>query len=322
MTDARTHTHARPAAACWPASGAVAGATAVGGRHGGGRRGDRGGGGLASDDWPSGPGAWHSPAAGRTPSCAASSRRSTPTASRRTSASWRRSAPATHCRRQDRPGAWHRRGARLDRGGDDEVRRGVRRADDRRGAVVHPGAGVAAIPVDTKISNVDRDAEGRRERRPDLRRQRALRLAGHRRHERHRRRTGRRRRRVGRGRLDGARAGDGHPPHRRDDRLRGGRGRGAGPLRLDPHGQPVQVRRRERRGHVHQRHRRQQPRPTTARATATACGCSPRARRPARTPRHMRCGSPWAARTTRPRATSPVSWPRSPGRRPPAWTSG
>ena len=52
-----------------------------------------------------------------------------------------------------------------------------------------------------------------------------------------------------------------------DPRARRGRRRGAGPLRLDPHGPDDAGRRHRRAGHVQQRHRRQPAGPTTAPAS-------------------------------------------------------
>ena len=124
--------------------------------------------------------------------------------------------------------------------------------------------------------------------------------------------------------VDGAGPGDGHAPARGDHRLRRGRRRGAGPLRLDVHGQPAQGRRRRRPGHVHQRHRRQQHAPTTARRdphqrAALRRGRADRPRRQRRPPIRQSVGgendsparqlAPFVARGRRQPA-------------PPAWTSG
>ena len=273
---------------------------------------------MASDDWPTGPGACHSTPEGRR-RAARHPRRDRPRSHRgeHPQAGLVRHPP--HAVHPDRPGPRHRRGPRLDRGRDDEVRRGIRRTDDRRGAVLPPEP-ASRIPVDDPDQQRDRDAEGRRGRRPDLRRQRALRLAGRRRHGRHRRRTGRRRRRLGRRRLDGARAGDGQPPHRRDHQVRGGRGRGAGPLRLDLHGQPAQGRRRRRPGHVHQRHRRQQPRrrrqPRPPQRAAVRPGpAAQRGRRHPRAAAHLGGENDSPARDLA-RFVAEVAGPRRP-----AWTS-
>ena len=138
--------------------------------------------------------------------------RSTPTGSRPTSASWRRSAPATPCRaRPTRCVA----SARPATGSSTELTAyaaasGGRMTVEIQSFVQQPVAN--RIPVPTVISNVRRDARGRRRRQPHVRRQWPLRLARHRRHERHRRRARRRRRRVGVAVSDGAGAGDGHPP--------------------------------------------------------------------------------------------------------------
>ena len=158
----------------------------------------------------------------------------------------------------DRPGARHRRGPRLALRPVLADRRGVRRPDDRREAVVHP-AGVAARADPDRDHQRDRHAARHRHARAGLRGDRALRLADHRRHELHRRRTRRRRRRVRRRRPAGAGPGPGGPAARVDPRVRRGRRRGAGPLRLDLHGPDDEGRRHRHPGHVQQRHRRRQP---------------------------------------------------------------
>ena len=165
------------------------------------------------------------------------------------------------------------------------------------------------VPVDHQDHQRPRDAARRRGRQPDLRRQRPLRLAGHRSQQRHRRRTRRRRRRLGRRGLARARTGDGHASQPVDDGLRSRRRRGAGPLRVEVHGRPVQGARASTSRACSPTTSSAAAAATTARATGTACGCSPRARRhfPARTPTPAPCASPWAARTTRP----PATWPGS-----------
>ena len=289
-------------------TGAVAGATALGGPAAAAHAGDRGGGGLASDDWPRGPGARIRPQR----------------ADAELRAMLRRDRPRPH--RGERPQAGvvrhpaHAVRARTTRSvasarpatgssRSASVRRGVRRADDGRAAVVRPA--------------------GRR--RPDPR--------GHQDHQRRSRRCAAtstpNRTYVVSGHYDSRvtdvmNATDDAPGadddasgvavcmelarvmathhSRGHDRLRRRRRRGAGPVRVDVHGRAVQGRRRRTSRACS---------PTTSSAAARAddgtarppraCGCSPRARRPARTPRPRRCGSPSAARTTRPRATWRVS---------------
>ena len=156
-----------------------------------------------------------------------------------------------------------------------------------------------------------RDPEGECRPEPHLRHHRPLRLARHRRDEPDRGRTGRERRRVGHGRDHGAGSRRWHPPAGLHADLRGRRGGGAGPLRLDVPGAAAQGCRCRRPGHVHQRHRREQPRrrrdsrpvqPATVRAGTSRDGGR----------REPPSGSRSAARTTRPRASSPGSSPRSP----------
>ena len=118
---------------------------------------------------------------------------------------------------------------------------------------------------------------------PGLRDLGPLRLPGQRRHELHRRRARRRRRRVGSGGLDGAGAGVRDPPAEGHPGVRRGGRRGAGTLRLRPHGAGLPGQRGRRPGHVHQRHRRQLDRrrrlPRPAQPAALRRGCADRRRR-------------------------------------------
>ena len=304
-------------------TGVVAGATALGGPTTAAYAGDRGGGGLASDDWPRGPGARIRPQHADVELRAmlrqidpdrieANVRKLASFGTRHTLSSQDDPVRGIGAARDWIFGRVARYAAASGGRMTVELQSFVQPADGDRIPVRRPRS-----PTSARRCAATSDAE------PDLRRHRALRLAGHRRHERHRRRTRRRRRRVGRGGVAGAGPGDGHAPQptRRSSspqspaRSRGSTGRRTWPQHVKAAGVDVA-------GHVHQRHRRQQhrrrrhPRPHSVRLFAAG------SHRPARTPPLARCGSRSAARTTRRRASWPGSSTEVAGPRPPGWTSG
>ena len=242
-----------------------------------------GGGTHAEEDWPDGPGRRTARSAGRR--AAPHPARDRPaSASRPPCASSPPSAPGTPCPPRTTR-TRHRRRPRLDLRHHAAVRRGVRRPDDRREAVLRPGAGGDAHPharprsptCSPRCAAADEPDRVYVVSGP-------LRLPGHRRDELHRRRARRRRRRLRRRGLDGARPGDGDPPAARPPRA-SPRSPARSRASTAPTTWPsIPGRRRRRAGHVHQRHRRQLRRPTTAPATRTASGSSPRACRPRRPP--------------------------------------
>ena len=95
------------------------------------------------------------------------------------------------------------------------------------------------IPVADQDHQRHRHAQGLERPRPGLRDLRPLRLPGHRRAELHQRRARRRRRRVRCRGLDGAGPGPGDARARGHDRVGRRRRRGAGSLRIRPHGRAV-----------------------------------------------------------------------------------
>ena len=165
------------------------------------------------------------------------------------------------------------------------VRRGLRRPDDGREAVVHP-ARLAPDPGTHDRSPTSSPRCAATVARPDLRGDRPLRLAGHRRHERHQRRARRRRRRLRRGRR--AWSWPGSWPTRHTEAtivFAAVAGEEQGLYGSAIMAQQYYARRRRRAGHVQQRHRRHQQRATTAPGpTRARCGCSSRACRPSETP--------------------------------------
>ena len=214
----------------------------------------------------------------------------------------RRLRHATYALLADRSQPRHRRRARLDLRPAPELRGRLGRAHDGRASrrFVQPPGAAQSRSDDGHQRRRDAARHAGRVGRPRLRRQRPLRLALHRRPGRHLRRARRRRRRLGRGR--GARAGarHGHAPVRRDDRLHGRGGRGAGPLRLDLL-RRSRPRRRAWTSRACSPTTSSAARPATrAGATRSPSGCSPRACRPPRRRSRPRCASRSAARTTGP----------------------
>ena len=256
---------------------------------------------------------------GRRPHCADAARDRRPSHPERHHEA-RRLRHATYPLLADRSQPRHRRRARLDLRPVPGLRGRVGRAHDGRQAELRPAAGRAQSRAgDGHEPRRHAARHAARVGRPRLRGQRPLRLALHRRPELHLRRPGRRRRRLGRGRRARARAGHGQAPVRRHDRLHGGRGRGAGPLRLDLLRPQAKAPGMDVEGmftndivgsSTSDKGRRD---PFTVRLFSEGVPTT-------ETPRRPRCASRSAARTTGPRASSRATSRRSARTRPPGCT--